>query len=90
MIDQLGGYSIFEDKGEVKRLIQSLIQQEDPRVAIDSLRKMDFSYVITFSKMKRRKEVELNQAEIDASWNWRNGTIDEILQKRVKDAITEL
>jgi hypothetical protein len=40
--------------------------------------------------MKRRKEVELNQAEIDASWNWRNGTIDEILQKRVKNAIAEL
>ena len=84
------GYSIFDDKGEVKRLVESLIQQKDPNIAIDSLRKMDFSYIITFSKGVERKEVELSRDEIEASWEWRKGIVDETLQKKIENTIAEL
>ena len=53
------GYSIFDDKGEVKRLVESIIQDKDPDVNIERLRKMDFSYVFTLSKKGKLKEVEL-------------------------------
>jgi hypothetical protein len=88
--NRFDGFSIFDDKGEVKRLVGSLIQQRDPKVAIDSLRKIDFSYIITLSKMRRRKEVELTRTEIDASWEWRKGNFDETLQKKIEDTIDEL
>jgi len=53
--NRFDGYSIFDDKGEVKRLIESLLQDKDPDVTIERLRKMDFSYVFIFSKKGRTK-----------------------------------
>lgn len=84
------GYSIFDDKGEVKRLVESLIQMKDPDVNIERLRKMDFSYVFTISKRGRAREVELVRTEIEASWEWRKGNIDETLEKKIRDTISEL
>ncbi len=88
--DRFEGYSIFDDKGEVKRLVESLIQMSDPDVNIERLRKMDFSYVFTLSKKGRTKEVELVRTEIEASWEWRKGNVDETLEKKIKDTIFEL
>lgn len=88
--DRFEGYSIFDDKGEVKRLVKSLIQIEDPDVNIERLRKMDFSYVFTISKKGKTKEVELVRTEIEASWEWRKGNVDETLEKKIKDTISEL
>jgi len=84
------GYSIFDDKGEVKRLVKSVVQNKDPDVNIDSLRKMDFSYVFILFKKGRSKEVELARDEIEASWKWREGHVDETLQKKIEVAISEL
>ncbi len=88
--DRFEGYSIFDDKGEVKRLVESLIRVKDPEVNIERLRKMDFSYVFTFSKKGRIREVELVRSEIEASWEWRKGNIDETLEKKIRDIISEL
>jgi len=88
--DRFDRYSIFDDKGEVKRLVESVIQIEDPDVNIERLRKMDFSYVFTLSKKGRTREVELVRSEIEASWEWRKGNIDETLEKKIKDTISEL
>jgi hypothetical protein len=87
--NRLNGFSIFDDKGEVKRLVESVIQNKDPDVNIERLRKMDFSYVFTLSKKGRNKEVELARDEIEASWKWRKGNIDETLQKKIEDTISE-
>ena len=84
------GFSIFDDKGEVKRLVDFLIQESDPQVMIESMRKIDFSYVFTFSKGERSGEVELIRAEIDASWDWRNGNIDSTLWRKIQNAIADL
>jgi len=84
------GFSIFDDKGEVKLLVGSLMRESDPEVAIDSMRKIDFSYVFTFSKGERTGEIELIRAEIDASWDWRNGNIDSTLWKKIQSAIADL
>ncbi len=84
------GISMFDDKGEVKRLVERLIQDRDPDVVIERLRKMDFSYIFTVSKWGRMREFELVRNEIDDSWDWRNGNIDEALQKKVEDTIAEL
>jgi hypothetical protein len=84
------GFSIFDDKGEVKLLVDSLIRKSDPDVAIDSMRKIDFSYLFTFSKADRSSEVELIRSEIDASWDWRNGNIDSTLWKKIQIAIADL
>jgi hypothetical protein len=84
------GFTIFDDKGEVKRLVDFLIQESDPQVMIESMRKIDFSYVFTFSKGERSGEVELIRAEIDASWDWRNGNIDSILWRKIQNAIADL
>ncbi len=84
------GFTIFDDKGEVKRLVDSLIQETDPGVVIDSMRKIDFSYVFTFSKGERSCEAELIRNEIDASWDWRNGNIDSTLWKKIQNAIADL
>ena len=86
---RLNGYSIFDDKGEVKRLVENLIKNKDPDVTIERLRKMDFSYVFILLKKGKSKEVELARDEIDASWNWREGRIDDTLQKKIKDTIAE-
>jgi hypothetical protein len=83
-------YSIFDDKGEVKRLVESVVQNKDPDVNIDSLRKMDFSYVFILFKKGKSKEVELVRDEIEASWEWRKGNVDETLQKKIESAIAEL
>jgi len=88
--DRFEGYSIFDDKGEVKRLVESITQIKDPDVNIERLRKMDFSYVFILSKKGKAKEVELVRSEIEASWEWRKGNVDEALEKKIKDTISEL
>ena len=80
---------MFDDKGEVKRLVECLIQARDPDVAIDRLRKMDFSYIFTLSKQGKLRDVELLRSEIDASWDWRRGNIDETVQEKVEKTIAE-
>jgi len=88
--NRLDGISIFDDKGEVKRLVESLLQNKDPDITIERLRKMDFSYVFILSKKGRTKEVELARDEIEASWEWRKGNINETLQKKIDDTLLEL
>ena len=80
--NRFDGFSIFDDKGEVKRLVESIIQDKDPDVTIERMRKMDFSYIFILSKKGRSKEVELVRTEIEASWEWRKGNIDETLAKK--------
>jgi hypothetical protein len=82
--------SIFDDKGEVKHLVEKVIQERDSEVTMDRIRKMDFSYVFILSKMGRSTEVELTRSEIEASWEWRKGNIDETLQKKIEVALSEL
>ncbi len=88
--DRFDGYSIFDDKGEVKRLVERLIQMKDPDVNIERMRKMDFSYVFILSKKGKTKEIELVRTEIEASWEWRKGNVDEALEKKIEDTISEL
>lgn len=88
--NRFDGFSIFDDKGEVKRLVESLIQERDPDVNIERMRKMDFSYIFTLSKKGRVKEIELVRTEIEASWEWRKGNVDETLQKKIKNTLSEL
>ena len=84
------GFTMFDDKGEVKRLVDFLIRKSDPEVVIESMRKIDFSYVFTFSKGEKTSEVELPRTEIDASWDWRNGNIDSTLLKKIEIAVADL
>ena len=88
--NRFDGFSIFDDKGEVKRLVESIIQDKDPDVNIERMRKMDFSYIFILSKKGRSKEVELVRTEIEASWEWRKGNVDETLQKKIEDTLSEL
>ena len=88
--NRFDGFSIFDDKGEVKRLVESIIQDKDPDVNIERMRKMDFSYIFTLSKKGKVKEVELVRTEIEASWEWRKGNVDETLQKKIESALAEL
>jgi len=90
VIEYDGRFSIFDDKGEVKGLVRSIIQKKDPSVMIERIRKLDFSYVFNLSKRGKIKEVELTRQEIDASWNWRKGIIDETLEKKIESIISEL
>jgi hypothetical protein len=90
MVHPLDGFAIFDDKGEVKRLVDSLIQARDPQVKIDSMRKLDYSYIFTLSKGDRSREVELIRPEIEASWDWRNGNIDCTVQQKIDHAIAKL
>jgi hypothetical protein len=90
MVHPSEGFAIFDDKGEVKRLVDFLIQRSDPQVRIDSMRKIDFSYIFTLTKGERSREVELTREEIDASWDWRNGNIDGVLWKKIENAIADL
>jgi hypothetical protein len=90
MVQQFDGFAIFDDKGEVKRLLDSLIQAKDPQVRIDSMRKLDYSYIFTLSKRERIGEVELIRPEIEASWDWRKGNIDSTLRKKIENTIAEL
>ena len=84
------GISIFDDKGEVKRLVESIVQQVDPGVSIDRMRKMDFSYIFTLFKWGKARDVEFSRSEIEASWDWRNGKIDETIQEKLENTIKEL
>jgi len=88
--DRFKGVSIFDDKGEVKRLVARVVQERDAEVTIDRMRQMDFSYVFIFFKMGKSKEVELTRSEIEASWDWKNGNIDETLQKKIENTLSEL
>lgn len=90
MVNRFEEYSIFDDKGEVKRLVEYLIENKDPEVTIDRLRKFEFSYLFTLSRGWRTKEVELTRSEIEASWDWKRGNIDETLEKKIYLAIDEL
>ena len=81
--------SIFDDKGEVKRLVAKVVQERDPEVTIDRMRKIDFSYVFILFKRGKSKEVELTRSEIEASWDWKNGNIDKTLQKKIERTIAE-
>ena len=90
MARQFDGFAFFDDKGEVKRLVNSLIQTRDPEVTIDSMRKLDYSYVFTLSKRGRSEEVELTRLEIEDSWDWRRGNIDSTLRKKIQNTIAEL
>ena len=87
--DRFEGISMFDDKGEVKRLVAGLIENKDPDVVIDHLRKMDFSYIFTLSKKGKLREVEFLRDEIDDSWDWRTGKIDETVRKKVEKTIAE-
>lgn len=88
--DRYEGLSIFDDKGEIKRLIEKIVQETDPEVTIDRMRKLDFSYIFYLSKKGRIKEVELFRPEIEASQEWRKGNIDEALQKKIEKTIAEI
>ena len=90
MVQQFDGFVIFDDKGEVKRLVAKVVQERDPEVTIDRMRKMDFSYVFILFKSGKSKEVELTRSEIEASWDWKNGNIDETLQKKIENTLSEL
>lgn len=83
------GISIFDDKGEVKRLVGSVLQQVDPDVSIERMRKMDFSFIFTLSKRGKTRDVEFSRSEIEDSWDWRNGKIDEAIQERLEKTIKE-
>ncbi len=88
--DRFKGITIFDDKGEVKRMAENVVQETDPDVIIDRMRKLDFSYVFILSKKEKSKEVELGRSEIEASQEWRKGNIDPTLQKKVERTIAEL
>ena len=78
-LNRFDGYNIFDDKGEVKRLVESLIQDKDPDVTIESMRKMDYCHLFTLSKRGLATEVELLRAGIEESMEWKKGEIDEAL-----------
>ncbi len=84
------GISNFDDKGEVKRLVESVLQRSDPDVTVERMRKMDFSYIFTLFKWGKARDVEFNRSEIEASWDWRNGNIDESIQSKLEKTIKEL
>jgi hypothetical protein len=48
-------YSIFDDKEEVKHLVESMIQDKDPEVTLERLRKMDYSYIFILSKKENKR-----------------------------------
>ena len=84
------GISIFDDKGEVKRLVESVLQRRDLDVTIVQLRKLDFSYIFGLSGWGRTREFEILRTEIEASWDWRNGNIDESIEEKLEKTIKEL
>ncbi len=88
--DRFKGITIFDDKGEVKRMIEKVVQEIDPEVIVDRMRKLDFSYVFILSKKAKSKEIELGRAQIEASQEWRRGDIDPTLQKKIEKTIAEL
>ncbi len=87
---QYGRMSIFDDKGEVKRLVENIINEIDSEVSVERIRKMDFSYVLTLSKKDKLSEIELWRNEIEDSHEWRKGIISETLRKKIREAISKL
>lgn len=71
-------------------MVDKIIQETDPGVVIDRMRKFNYSYIFTLSKRDKRTEVELLRSEIEASWSWRRGGLDEGLRKKIEKAISEL
>ena len=55
-----------------------------------TMRKIDYSYIFSLTRQGRTQEVELHRTEIDASWGWRNGNIDDTLENKIRDAIDKL
>jgi hypothetical protein len=84
------GYSIFDDKGEVKQLVEALIRETTPEIVIERIRKIDFAYIFILSKGLKTIELELTRSEIDASWGWRSGNVDEALRWRIQNAMTQI
>ncbi len=84
------GISLFDDKGEVKRLVAQILEEMDPEVKIEGMRKMDFSYVFLLSKKEKKKEVELLRSEIEASREWRKGNIEESLLQKIQRSLSEI
>ncbi len=82
------GVSIFDDKGEVKRLVEQVLREVDPEATIDRMRKMDFSYIFVLSKKGKRGEVELSRSDIESSWEWRKGVIQETLVRKIQKALS--
>ena len=87
--DRFEEHNIFEDKGEVKHLVENLIQDKDPDVTIHRIRKMDHSYLFTLSKKEKIIEVELLRGEIEDSMEWRKGKIDNTLKKKIEISLLE-
>ncbi len=71
-------------------MVDFVVQQKDPTVGIEHMRRIDFSYVFTLSKRGGLRELELGQDEINASWGWRNGSIDPILGKKIEKDVDDL
>jgi hypothetical protein len=88
--DPSEGFSIFDDKGETKGLVEKLVRDRDPDVSIERMRKLDFSYVFTLTRGWKNQELELSRTEIEESWNWRNGEIEEGLIKKIEAAMDSL
>jgi len=84
------GFSVFDDKGEVKQMVVRLLQDIAPDVGIESMRKIDYSYIFTLARFGRSQEVELHRSEIHASWGWRKGNFDDTLEIKIRDAIASL
>ena len=87
--NRLDGFSIFDDKGEVKRLVGSIIQNKDSQCQYRKYEKNGFFLRLHPHKKGRVKEVELARTEIEASWEWRKGNVDETLQKKIEDTLSE-
>ena len=85
-----GKISIFDDKGDVKRLIGALIHRGNPGVVIYRMRKFEYSYLFTLTRGARSEELEISREEIDASCRWRKGVVSSSLQKKVKTALSRL
>jgi hypothetical protein len=85
-----GKFSIFDDKGDVKRLIGALVHRGDPGVVIYRMRKFEYSYLFTLTKGTRSEELDISREEIDDSSKWRTGAISSSLQKKVKTALSRL
>jgi hypothetical protein len=83
-------FSIFDDKGAVKRLVGALVHHGNPGVVIYRMRKFEYSYLFTLTRGTRSEELEISREEIDASSKWRTGAISPSLQKKVLSAVNRL
>ena len=84
-----GNHSIFDDRGEVRALVNSLAQRIDPQITVEAVRKLDFSYVLSLSRKDKTQELDITREEIDSSWGWRSGSIDAGLIRKIEEAIDE-